>query len=318
MVEAITRGPRLYGCYEATVTENNDPKRIVRVRVRPPEIAGAFVLAWARVMAPFAGPGHGLVALPSAGDHVMVIFEAGDANRPVVVGSLWNEPGGVSEIPEAAFEADPAGPKRGLDSVITASGNEVKEPLDGRDPSYPNNKVLASKSHTVELDDTPGSERISIVHKVAGMYVDVYEDGTLVLNAPGQRYVVVGVNDTEHVKNNKAVVVDGSYALSSKDHDVQATRRRAFLAQDDVNVTGNASLSVGGGWTIEVTGRVILSGAQVVLGGAGAQALLNQLYHAQVHATHVHTAPPGGGPTSPPTPPLPIPPTAMTQITRAS
>lgn len=45
----------------------------------------------ARLSTPMAGGGRGAFFRPEVGDEVVVGFEAGDINRPVVLGSVWND-----------------------------------------------------------------------------------------------------------------------------------------------------------------------------------------------------------------------------------
>ncbi len=46
--------------------------------------------AWIRVAQPWAGAGHGSVFVPRVGSEVVVGFLGGDADRPVILGSLYN------------------------------------------------------------------------------------------------------------------------------------------------------------------------------------------------------------------------------------
>ena len=45
---------------------------------------------WATLAMPGAGPDYGLVWIPQVGDSVIVAFEHGDIQYPVVLGGMWN------------------------------------------------------------------------------------------------------------------------------------------------------------------------------------------------------------------------------------
>ncbi|MBK6846506.1 MAG: type VI secretion system tip protein VgrG [Proteobacteria bacterium] len=46
--------------------------------------------SWVRVLQPWAGAGHGALFLPRAGDEVIIAYEGGDPDRPIVIGSVYN------------------------------------------------------------------------------------------------------------------------------------------------------------------------------------------------------------------------------------
>lgn len=52
---------------------------------------GEMKTDWIPVMTPFGGSAYGSYHLPSVGNSVVVGFEQGNANRPVVMGCLWNQ-----------------------------------------------------------------------------------------------------------------------------------------------------------------------------------------------------------------------------------
>ncbi|GGK63449.1 phage baseplate assembly protein V [Ornithinimicrobium pekingense] len=79
---------RRLGVVRGEVTENTDLTMQGRVRVKFPTIPG--IEPWASVCAPFAGDGYGLWCMPQVGDVVVVAFENGDLNWPLVVGSVWD------------------------------------------------------------------------------------------------------------------------------------------------------------------------------------------------------------------------------------
>jgi phage baseplate assembly protein V len=78
----------VYGVYRGTVTATDDPEQLGRVRVAVAAVAG-IERAWAPVATLAAGANRGTWFVPESGDEVFVAFEAGDARRPIVLGSLW-------------------------------------------------------------------------------------------------------------------------------------------------------------------------------------------------------------------------------------
>lgn len=79
------------GVVPAVVSDNNDRDGgIGRVRVRFPWLSDSYQSDWIRVSQIGAGPGRGLSCLPEIDDEVLVAFEQGDMNRPVVIGGLHN------------------------------------------------------------------------------------------------------------------------------------------------------------------------------------------------------------------------------------
>lgn len=72
------------------VTNNDDPERNGRVRVRYPALDDSHEGWWARVVAPGAGASRGLLTLPEAGDEVLIVFEHENEGHPYVLGSVYN------------------------------------------------------------------------------------------------------------------------------------------------------------------------------------------------------------------------------------
>ena len=70
------------------VVELDDPDRLGRVRVAFPTLQSTES-GWLRVVAPAAGPKMGFVALPSAGDEVLVLLPNGEPRFGLVIGGLY-------------------------------------------------------------------------------------------------------------------------------------------------------------------------------------------------------------------------------------
>jgi phage protein D/phage baseplate assembly protein gpV len=78
------------GVVIGVVTNTADPQNWGRVKLKFPWMADDVESTWARVLGIGAGNVAGLVVVPAVGDEVLVAFEHGDFDRPVVLGGLWN------------------------------------------------------------------------------------------------------------------------------------------------------------------------------------------------------------------------------------
>ena len=114
----------------AVVVDNNDPDKLGRVKVRFFWQASNTQSPWIRVANSHAGSGSGFYFIPEIEEEVMVGFESGDAEKPYVLGSLYNG------------KRKPAG-------SWGSSGNDVKA-------------IRTRSGNTVEMIDKSGSEEIII------------------------------------------------------------------------------------------------------------------------------------------------------------
>jgi uncharacterized protein involved in type VI secretion and phage assembly len=140
--------PWLFGAQLAIVTSVEDPDNLARVQVRllGPDADGD-ALMWARVAVPYAGPDRGAFLIPDVDDEVLVVFVAGDARHPIVVGGLWN---GRQQPPE------------------TLGGSRVDRwTLTGTAGTRIAILEAASGAPTVELE-TPGGVKATLTDEAGG------------------------------------------------------------------------------------------------------------------------------------------------------
>ncbi len=78
------------------VTDNKDPSKLGRVRVKVPILSDTDITWWAPIVMLGAGKNRGWFFIPEKDDEVLVMFEHGDFQRPIVVGALWNSKDKVS------------------------------------------------------------------------------------------------------------------------------------------------------------------------------------------------------------------------------
>ena len=88
---------------------------------------------WARIAVPMGGKERGTYFLPEVDDQLLVVFEHGDINRPIVIGALWSK---------------------------------KQEPVEVNETGKNNTKLIKSRAgHRIIFDDKEGAEKITIVDK---------------------------------------------------------------------------------------------------------------------------------------------------------
>jgi phage protein D len=83
-------GPPIGGMVVAQVTNNDDPDRLGRVKLKFPWLSDSYESDWVRTVQLGAGPNSGAVFIPEVNDEVLCGFEFGDVRRPYVIGGLHN------------------------------------------------------------------------------------------------------------------------------------------------------------------------------------------------------------------------------------
>ncbi|MDX2093874.1 MAG: phage baseplate assembly protein V [Kofleriaceae bacterium] len=85
-------GSRVFEPMIAIVTDNKDPAKLGRVKVRIPVLKGSQEEStwWAPIIMLGAGKNRGWFFIPEPKDEVLILFEQGHMDRPLVVGALWN------------------------------------------------------------------------------------------------------------------------------------------------------------------------------------------------------------------------------------
>jgi uncharacterized protein involved in type VI secretion and phage assembly len=79
------------------VTDNKDPSKLGRVKLKMMILSDKDSTHWVPIIMQGAGKNRGWFFIPEVDDEVLVMFEQGDINRPLVVGALW---GGKDKPPD--------------------------------------------------------------------------------------------------------------------------------------------------------------------------------------------------------------------------
>lgn len=84
-------GGSVAGVATATVSRNDDPDGLGRVKLKLPWREANFETDWTRIVSQMAGGDRGAVFLPEVGDEVLVAFDRDDIRYPYVLGALWSK-----------------------------------------------------------------------------------------------------------------------------------------------------------------------------------------------------------------------------------
>ena len=169
--------PKVNETVVGIVRNNIDPDQNGRIQVYIPSLSDENLSNWARMATPMAGSGTGMYFLPDIDDKVLVTFEQGNINRPIIVGSVWND---VERPPE---------------------GN-----LDGM------NRIRAIRTragHNITLDDTSGSEQI-VIQDNAGSTITLQADGSINIEAATNLNLSASNGDINLNATNVNVTVSGA------------------------------------------------------------------------------------------------------------
>jgi len=154
---------------------------------------------WVRVAQPWAGKNWGFVAWPRIGQEVLVAFESGDPDRPIIVGSLYN----AEQMPPYTLPANQ-----------TQTGIKSRSSKGGGTDNY----------NELRFEDKKGSEEIH-VQAEKDLTTVVKNDETREIR--NNRTTTIAANDTKTIKKgNESTTIeqgDQSTKLKNGDHYLELT-----------------------------------------------------------------------------------------------
>ncbi len=227
------------------VTDVNDNGK---VKIKFPWLPEEPESDWVRIATTMAGNDRGTFFMPEKDDEVLVAFEHGDTEYPVVVGFLWN---GKDKPPEN---------DKHIRRIKTTSGHTME--FDDN-PGQEKIVIETQGKHTIEFDDKPGQEKIK-VESQGGQKIEI-ED-----NPAGK--ITIKTQMGNEVKFDD--VTGGSITVTAlKDISLNAPtialNAPVSLSLSSANISLQAlgSLSVTAP-TIQATGITTITGATTLAGGA--------------------------------------------------
>jgi hypothetical protein len=151
-----------------------------------------------------------------------------------------------------------------VEMAIRQDGEEPRrwsEPGSAYNAVYPFNRVIESMSGDshIQIDDTPGSERVTIWHR-SGSYVEIDSRGTTTHKATSDKYEVNDRNLHVYVGGRASLTVEGDYHVRVKGHKIEE------IEGDYTQIVrGNHMISVAGQANINASEAVQMRAAQITI-----------------------------------------------------
>ena len=215
-IEAVVEKKKrtMPGMHVARVVDLNDPESLGRVKVSYPWLDSEKT-AWVRMMMSHAGPDRGWYALPELDDEVLIGYEHGNTNYPVVLGCLYNKEN--APMPEAISSDN------NIKMFMTRSGNKLV------------------------FNDEDGIEQITISQKNG--------DNQIVLDMSGPSISITSKGDISLKGTNLEVDAEqgitlkagGDVTIEGANINVKASANIASEADANNDIKGNAQVNVTGG-----------------------------------------------------------------------
>ncbi|HVP07428.1 MAG TPA: phage baseplate assembly protein V [Candidatus Acidoferrum sp.] len=200
------------------VTDNKDPDGMGRIKIQLPWSPDGTTV-WVRVLSPDAGDQRGWFSLPEINDEVLVGFEHGSPDHPIVLGCLYN----------------------GKDKPAVASGDQL-------DSSKVMTKQFKTRNgNEVTFTDKDGSEKIVITQKGG--------DNTITLSLNPKSITIESKGDIT-IKGDKLKIEGSSVDIQASGNasmkangnlDLQAGANLAAKGSANCNVEGSAMTVIKGG-----------------------------------------------------------------------
>ncbi len=243
-----------YTWFIGKVVNIMDPEKDARVQVRimgyHPDAENQIAvndLPWAQVehgimSAATKGIGfgpHGLVDGSFVKGHFL---DGSDAQLPLVTATFP----GIGDISELI---------KGTNTVkkTLISANGIKEPQSSYKAEYPHNKVLTTTSgHVIEIDDTPGAERIHVYHK-SGTFIEFRPDGSAIYKHMGQVHNLTNRDLSQVIIGNFKQVVTGNYEmLVGGNTTIKTNGSMNLQSGSSMNIKSGSSMAIKSGGSISM------------------------------------------------------------------
>lgn len=210
---------------------------------------GKNLTGWVPVAVPYAGKEYGYYALPEVGTEVVLAFQMGRRNCPIVLGCIWNQ--------QNALPKETANENNTVKKLLTKGGCEIQlSEEEGKEQILIQTPkglklLLEDENETIQLGDKDGKSGVSVDAKNGA--VTILADKTLEFKVGGN--VMLSLNGS-----SKAIDIKGGKLSCNADQSLELKGQTLKLEGTSTQIKGSGTLK------LEADGTAQLKGAMVQLG----------------------------------------------------
>ena len=212
---AATRKEPVVGMHVARVVDLKDPDKLGRIKISYPWLDSEQT-AWVRMVVPHAGKDRGWYALPELDDEVLVGYEQGNTDHPIVLGCLYNK--GNAPMQEAISSDND------VKMLMTRSGNKI---------------VFNDKDGAEQIVISQKDGKNQIVLDISGPSITISTEGDI--SVKGKQNVTIEADQGITIKAASDVKIEGANI------EIKASANIKSEAGANNEIKGNAMVNVKGG-----------------------------------------------------------------------
>jgi phage protein D/phage baseplate assembly protein gpV len=230
------------GVVIGVVTNNNDPEKIGRVKVKFPTLGDNVESNWARLALPGGGSARGFDVRPEVNDEVIVAFDRGDLRMPIVLGGVWS-----------------AKNKPPLDAAKAVKGGKVQQ-----------RSFTTRLGHQILLNDgdSPKDHFIELALSDKKTSVHIGEDGIKVVASQGKPVSITNGQATITLTDKGDITMKGTNIT------IEA-QAKVTIKGAQIEAKGSAAMKLEAGATLEAKGAIVKVEASGIASVKGAMLKLN-------------------------------------------
>lgn len=219
----------MQGVYTGFVTDNKDPEKLGRVKVKIPVIDDQKELNWSRIVTWMGGQARGALFIPEVGDEVLVAFLLGDIRSPIVIGSLWNN---VEKPPEGKND------NNDIRKIKTKTGHEIVFD-DAKNAG--GITVTTAGGHQLILDDKGKKVQLSTKN----------QDQKLSMESTSGKVIVSSGNTKVTITKTGSIQLEGTTDITLKAMAIKVQ------ADGKLELKANASIDINSGGLVNIKGAMV-------------------------------------------------------------